>query len=419
MFHKEVLKNGLRIISEEIPHVDSISIGLWVNVGSCHESSQENGISHFIEHMMFKGTDQRSAREIAATMDRVGGTLGAFTSRECTCYYIKVVSKYFSLAMDLLSDMFFNSLFEKKEIGREKHVVIEEIKMYEDTPDELIHDLFVQTIWAGHSLGQPITGTREVVNVLTKEMISEFKNKMYQPEKIVISVAGNINHQRVFDETRELFEKLKGLPNSLKEEPPKVSSCLYSQKKDYEQMHLCLGTIGLPYTHEDRYALYLLNSILGGGMSSRLFYEIREKKGLAYAVYSYQTSYASSGIFTTYLGISPKNYHKTVKIVLNEFSKIKNKKIKDLELNKAKENHKGSLILSMEDTFNHMARIAKQELYFNKLFTIEETIKKIDLVKIEDIQRVASSIFQEKYLSIATIGPLSEQECKVEISLSN
>lgn len=418
MFHKEVLKNGLRIICEEIPYVASVSIGLWVNVGSKQEKSKNNGISHFIEHMMFKGTLNRSAREIAATMDRVGGVLGAFTGREYTCYYAKVISKYFPLAIDLLSDMFLNSLFEKKEIAREKQVVIEEIKMYEDTPDELIHDLFVQTIWNNHSLGQPIIGTSKVINSLTREAILDFKDNMYHPEKIVISVAGNIKHQEVFEEIKKAFEDITISSDIIEEEIPQINPCIYNQKKDCEQMHLCIGTIGLPYTHDDRHTLYLLNNILGGGMSSRLFYEIRERRGLAYSVYSYQASYLPSGLFTTYLGTSPKNYHKAIKIVLDEFSKIKNKKIKTSELNKAKENIKGNIMLSMEDTSNRMSRIAKQELYFNRYFTIEETIEKIDDVQAKDILDIASYMFQEKYLTIAAIGPLSNQECKVEISLS-
>jgi predicted Zn-dependent peptidase len=419
MFYKEILKNGLRIVCEEIPHVTSVSIGLWVNVGSKDETPQYNGISHFIEHMMFKGTENRSAREIAATMDRVGGILGAFTGREYTCYYVKVIPKYFPLAIDLLSDMFFNSLFQGKEIEKEKQVVIEEIKMYEDTPDELIHDLFVQTIWNNHSLGQPIIGTSKVIKRLTRDTILNFKNSMYHPKKIVISVAGKINHEEVFSEIRKYFEELKVDSQKTIEEIPQINPCIYTQKKDCEQMHLCIGTIGLPYTHEDRYALFLLNNILGGGMSSRLFYEIREKKGLAYSVYSYQASYTSSGLFATYLGISPQNYQKAVRIVLDEFSKIKNKKIKDSELNKAKENFKGNLMLSLEDTSNRMSRIAKQELYFNKYFTLEETIENIDLVKVEDIQKIASYMFQEKYLTIAAIGPLSEKECKINISLSH
>ncbi|MDI6785833.1 MAG: pitrilysin family protein [bacterium] len=417
MFYKEVLKNGLRIVCEEISHVTSVSIGVWVNVGSKNEKPENNGISHFIEHMMFKGTPNRSAREVAATMDRVGGVLGAFTEREYTCYHAKVISKYFPLAIDLLSDMVLNSLFEKKEIAMEKQVVIEEIKMYEDTPDELIHDLFAKTIWNNHSLGQPIIGTSEVINSLNREVMVDFRDNMYHPEKIVISVAGNIKHQEVFEEIRKAFEGLEISSSVLEEKAPQINPCIYNQKKDCEQMHLCIGTIGLPYTHEDRYTLYLLNNILGGGMSSRLFYEIREKEGLAYAVYSYQASFSPSGFFTTYLGTSPKNYHKAIKIVLDEFSKVKNKKIKGSELNKAKENIKGNMMLSMENTSNRMSRIAKQELYFNKYFTIEETIERIEDVQAKDILDIASYIFQEKYLTIAAIGPLSDQECKVEISL--
>jgi len=410
MHHKEVLSNSIRVVTEEIPGVHSCSIGLWVKVGSKNESQDLNGLSHFIEHMIFKGTSKRTAHEIAETIDNVGGQIGAFTSRECTCYHIKIASKYLSLALDLLAEMFLDSTFDGSEMEKEKQVVQEEIKMYEDTPDELIHDLFAKTIYQGHPLGWPVIGDAEVIKRLNRKMVVNFFNARYTPERIVISVAGKIKRQEVLKKIKGLFKDFQASPWDLPTLPPRIQHHLFSEERDLEQVHLCLGGEGLAYTSKDRYVLSLLNGLLGGSMSSRLFEEVREKRGLAYAIYSYHSSYEDCGLFTVYVGTSPENCSQTVELILKEFAKLKKNRVKEKELRKAKECFKGGLILSLEDTGNRMSRLAKQEIYFNRFIPIEEILKEVDQVTPSEIQRLAERIFQPKKLTLTSIGPLSLRE---------
>lgn len=410
MYYKEIFPNGIRVIIEEIPKVRSVTIGVWVSVGSKDETVQENGISHFLEHMIFKGTKSKTALQIAQTMDSMGGHIDASTGREHTCYYAKVLNKHLSPTIELLADIFFNSVFNPIEIEKEKQVVTEEIKMYEDTPDDLIHDLFIQTIWDKHPLGQPIWGNLKVIKNITQDELINFWTSRYTPYEIVIAVAGHIQKDEVINQIFKFFGNHTGLNWRTTSNIPELKSCSNFQFRKLEQVHLCLGTRGLPSTHEDRYVLKLLNLILGGGMSSRLFQKIREENALSYNVHSYPLSYKNTGALVVYVGTSPKNYKKTIHIILNEFSNLKNELVSEEELINAKEKIKGALCLNSEDTAYRMSRLAEQEIYFNKFFNIEKTLELIDKVNITDLKRVAQELFKNEYLCLTTIGPLSKRD---------
>ncbi|MEW5767295.1 MAG: pitrilysin family protein [bacterium] len=412
-YHKEVLSNGLRVVTEEIPHVRSVSIGLWVEVGSKNEPVVLNGASHFIEHMLFKGTSNRTAIQIAEEMDRIGGQLNALTGREYTCFYAKVLDEDISMAVDLLSDMFFNSLFDEEEIKKERDVVLEEIKMYEDTPDELIHDLFVQNVWHKHPLGQPVIGTAQLVTQFSRSEVLNFFRQKYTPERIIITVAGNIGSGQIIDELSKIFGRAEGERGEESHvPPPQIQPGIQVHYRDLEQVHFCLGTAGLPYAHEDRFALYVLNNITGKSMSSRLFQEIREKRGLAYSIYSYHLACHESGLFVVYGGVSLEHYAEVIKITLSELSKLKEERVGEAELSKTKQQLKGNLVLSLEDTASRMSRLAKTEIYFNRFFTIDEILSQIEAVTAEDVQRVAENIFRNDSLTVTTIGPLGEEEAQ-------
>lgn len=417
MYHKDILPNGIRVVTEEIKGVRSCSVGVWVNVGSKDEDQTLNGISHFIEHMVFKGTANRTAHEIAETMDGVGGQLGAFTSREYTCYHVKVAKEHLYLALELLADMFLNSTFDEAEVKKEKRVVQEEIKMYEDTPDELIHDLFTKTIYQDHSLGRPVIGTSGAIRRLNREEVIRFFSARYTPERVVISVAGRITHQDVLKKVRELFGNHKTPSWSSTMHLPQVRARFFGEERDLEQVHLCLGGEGLAYTSEDRYVLSLLNGLLGGSMSSRLFEEVREKRGLAYAIYSYHSSFRDCGLFAVYVGTSRRTCHQTIRLILKELTRLKQDRVSEKELEKTKEHLKGGLILDLEDTGNRMGRLAKQEIYFNRYIPIDEILKETSRVTPAQIQELARRLFQPQALTLASIGPLSAKELK-EIDLT-
>ncbi|MEW6608485.1 MAG: pitrilysin family protein [bacterium] len=414
MYHKEMLPNGIRIVIEEIPDVRSVSIGVWVNVGSQDEKAEENGISHFLEHMIFKGTKSKTALQIAQTMDSMGGHIDAATGREHTCYYAKILDKHLPKTIDLLADIFFNSLFSPVEIEKEKQVIIEEIKMYEDTPDDLIHDIFIQTIWDNHPLGQPIWGNVEVIKNITQKKLINFWNSRYTPGEIVIAVAGHIQKDTVIEQLFKAFNHHSSLNwRTTLNNIPEFRACSVCQFRELEQVHLCLGTRGLPSTHKDRFVLRVLSTILGMGMSSRLFQKIREENALAYNVHAYPASYKNVGALVVYVGVNPKNYKETTKIILNEFNDLKNKLVEEEELINAKEKLKGAICLNAEDTAYRMSRLAEQEIYFNRFFSIDETLELVDEVQLMDVQRIAQDLFKSEYLCLTTIGPLSEQEGKI------
>ncbi|MCO1601726.1 MULTISPECIES: M16 family metallopeptidase [Desulfosporosinus] len=405
MYKKTLLPNGVRIITEEIDHVRSAALGIWVGAGSRDEREGFEGISHFIEHMFFKGTEHRSARALAESLEAVGGQLNAFTTKEYTCYYAKVLDEDLDLAIDVLSDMFFSSLFDEKEIEKEKNVVIEEIKMYEDSPDELIHDVFSEYVWNDHPLGKPILGTEESIRSLSREKIMQFLTEHYAPDNVVISVAGKIKHEDVVAKLSPHFGTFNRGGRRVLEETPKGLTIEHYQKKDTEQMHILLGVPGLGQDDEDIYAMHIFNNILGGGLSSRLFQEIREQRGLAYSVYSYHSTYVDTGLFAVYAGTSPKNTQEVIACILEELMEMKTKGISVEELVRTKAQIKGGLYLGLEAVSSRMSRLGKTELTYNRVLSPEEVVEKLEKVTQEDVLRVIGRLWQKDNISIMTLGP--------------
>lgn len=405
MYKKTLLPNGVRIITEEIEHVRSAAIGMWVGAGSRDEREGFEGISHFIEHMFFKGTEHRSARVLAESLEAVGGQLNAFTTKEYTCYYAKILDEDLDLAIDVLSDMFFSSLFDEKEIEKEKNVVIEEIKMYEDSPDELIHDVFSEYVWNDHPLGKPILGTEESIMALTRDKIMQFLTEHYAPDNLVISVAGKIKHEDVVAKLSPQFGTFKRGGRRVLEETPIGRTIEHYQTKETEQMHIILGVPGLGQDDENIYAMHIFNNILGGGLSSRLFQEIREQRGLAYSVYSYHSTYVDTGLFAIYAGTSPKNTQEVIACILEELMEMKQQGISHEELVRTKAQIKGSLYLGLEAVSSRMSRLGKTELTYNRVLSPEEVIEKLEKVTLEDVKRLVGRLWQKDNISIMTLGP--------------
>ncbi len=405
MYMKETLPNGVRIVTEEIPYVRSVSIGIWVGAGSRDEDETNNGIAHFIEHMMFKGTARRSPKEIAETLDAVGGQLNAFTSKEYTCYYAKVLDEYLDTAVDLLSDMFFNSLFLEEEIEKEKNVIVEEIKMYEDAPDELVHDIFASTLWRGHALGRPVIGTEQIIRRLSKKDIDDFIYKFYSPDSMVVAVAGNIKHESIVEKLSPLFGTVPKRGEKRNYTVPDHHCLVHVKKKDTEQVHLCVGTPGLAMDDQKIYVLHVLNSILGGGISSRLFQEIREERGLAYSVFTYHNSYRDAGLFSIYAGLSKNNLNQVVSLISKEMKDIRINGITKEELLRAKEQLKGSLFLGLENVSNRMSRLGKSELCLNRVVTVEEAVERIKKVSLDDVKELGEKLFKRENIVVTSIGP--------------
>ena len=417
MYKKETLPNGVRIVTEEMPFVRSVSMGIWVGAGSRDEDNNNNGIAHFIEHMIFKGTEKRTAKNIAETLDAVGGQLNAFTSKEYTCYYAKVLDEHLDIAIDLLSDMFFNSLFKNEDIEKEKNVIIEEIKMYEDAPDELVHDIFASTMWSGHALGRPVIGTEEIIKRMGRKDITDFRNMFYSPDSVVIAVAGNINHQEVVDKLSPLFAKIQSSSKVRKYNIPLSHSNIHFKKKDTEQVHLCIGTPGLSMEHENIYVLHILNSVLGGGISSRLFQEIREERGLAYSVYTYHSSYRDAGLFSIYAGLSQHNLEQVISLIGKEMKDVRTNGITQEELVRAKEQLKGSMFLGLENVSNRMSRIGKSELCLNRVVTVDEAVEKINSVSLDSVKELAGQFFKNENIVVSSIGPeMDEKQLNVNIN---
>lgn len=407
-YRKTVLTNGVRVITEEIPYLQSVSIGLWVTTGSRDEEPHENGISHFIEHLLFKGTERRTAQDIARAIDSVGGTLNAFTGREYTCYYAKVLDKNLPLAMDLLSDIFLHSLMDEKEIEKERMVILQEIKMVEDTPDDYVHDLFNRTCWGNHPLGFPICGTAERVQSFSRRQILDFFQTHYQPDRIILCAAGNLQHERVVDLAESTFGKIAKAGQTRRREKPLSLSTTHFLKRDLEQVHFCLGTHGLHYNHSLRFASYVLNTILGGGMSSRLFQEIRENRGLAYSVYSYLPTYIDTGLVVVYAGTDQHSFQEVYQLILEEFHRLKSEPFRNGELEIAKEQLKGNLLLSLESSDNLMTRLAKNEIYFESYQTVESILRGIDEVDESMVKGLADQFFNEQYFCLTVLGPMEE-----------
>ena len=409
MVQKTTLENGIQVITEEIPHVHSVSVGIWVKSGSRDERSGENGISHFIEHMLFKGTKRRSAEQIAKEIDAVGGVLNAFTTKEFSSFYAKVLANHLPVALDLLFDLFLNSLFSREEIDKERQVIIQEISMVEDTPDEYIHDLFSQSFWPRHPLGFPILGRVETISLMGQKGLMEFYRQRYLGARPIIVAAGNLKHENLLRPVRETLGKIKPLAEKRQGRPPHPHPCLLVKHKKLEQAHLLLGTPGLSVAHPGRYAFFLLNTILGGGMSSRLFQEIREKRGLAYSVYSFLSSFIDNGMLGVYVGVGESTLAQALQLILREMRKFAAGSLKPKELRAAKEQLKGNLLLSLESTDSRMTRLAKNELYFNRFVGTEEIIEGIERVSVEEVCTLARELFRPDYLSLTVLGPVTEK----------
>jgi len=400
-----LLENGTYILTEDIPYVRSVAVGVWINVGSRHENENIMGISHFIEHMMFKGTEKRTAKQIAEALDAVGGQLNAFTTKEYTCYYAKVMDEHFDLALDILSDMLFNSKFATEEIDKERNVIIEEIKMYEDTPDELVHDVFAKTIWQGHPLGCPIIGSAEVIDGIGRDAIINYFCENYVPGNIVVAVAGNIDHDLVSAKINTSFGSRKGKSVPKQLDLPAPQKKITCREKDTGQVHLCTGAPGLPLDHDQLYVYQIINTVLGGGLSSRLFQEIREQRGLVYSVYSYHSSYHDTGLFCIYAGLSKENVGSALDLIFNEIKDIQQNGVSSSELRRAKDQLKGNLLLSLENVTTRMSRLGKSQLYLGHVVPPEEVVRKMEKVALEDIIDLARERLQLKNFALATVGP--------------
>ncbi|HOQ00664.1 MAG TPA: pitrilysin family protein [Acetivibrio clariflavus] len=414
MINRITLENGVRIICEKIPHVRSVSVGIWVGAGSRNEKKEINGISHFIEHMLFKGTKKRSAKEIAESIDSIGGQINAFTGKECTCYYTKTLDTHIDIAIDVLTDMFFNSVFSEKDIDIERKVVLEEISMYEDSPEDLVHDYLSETVWENDAIGMPILGTYESLHNIERDTIVNYISEHYLPENTVIAVAGNFDDNVLIDIVKKNFGSWYSDRKPVKQFEKanfKVSNRI--KQKDIEQVHICLGFEGIEHGNDDLYSLLAINNVFGGGMSSRLFQKIREERGLVYSIYSYPSSYCNAGLFTIYAGMNPEHRDTFLKLVMEEIKILIKHGISEEELAKSKEQLKGSYILGLESTSSRMNSLGKSELMLGKVYTPEEVLKKIDEVNNEIVREIIEKVFQMEKMSIAVVGNINE---KIDLS---
>ncbi len=409
--NKTTLANGIRILTKKMPYVRSVSMGVWVDVGSRDESLNESGLSHFIEHMIFKGTKKRTAFQIAKEFDAIGGLTNAFTTMENTCYHAKVLDTHLETMVEILSDIFLNSVFDAKEVAKERPVILQEIGMVEDSPDEYVHVLLGNNFWGNNPLGRLILGTRKNIINFDAETIKGFFHRFYQPERIIISLAGNISHDRLIDLIGPVFEKIKPGKNVFPERiTPQRRSLVKLHPRDLEQVHVCLGTKGIAITDPRRYAFSLLNTILGGNMSSRLFQEIRERKGLAYSVYSFTSSHIDTGMFGVYAGVDPKKAPETIELILEEMRKIKETRVSSTELHNAKEFTKGSLMLASESNDTQMVRLAQSEIHFGHYTPLQEVVDNIESVTKDEIIDLAKSLFQTKELALTILGPVTDKK---------
>ena len=405
---REILPNGLTVITEEMQHVRSISVGIWVKTGSRDEEAPSNGISHFIEHMLFKGTKHRTAEEIAREVDSLGGNMDAFTAKECICFSAKVLDEHLPNAMEVLSDLVLNPLFEAKDINRERGVILEEIKMDEDNPDYLVHEIFTQSFWKDHPLGKPILGTKETVKKFEQSVVSDFYGQRFYPGNMIISAAGNLKHKKFLDMIAKHFQDMKPGKNGHVSTAPKiVPRITMRNKKSLEQVQLCIGVPAYPIAHEKRFVCYVLNTLLGGGMSSRLFQNIREKQGLAYSIYSDLNPYRDTGCLSVYAGTSKESVVKMVESVVAEFRKLKTELVPADELKRGKDQLKGSLVLSLESSMSCMSNLARQEMYFDRFYSIDDLIARIEKVTAEEILQQAQEFFQSEAIAVTVLGNLN------------
>jgi predicted Zn-dependent peptidase len=414
MFAKTVLDNGIRIVSHEMPEHRSVSLGIWVESGSRHETDPQNGISHFIEHLLFKGTERRSAAQIAEEMDAVGGVINAFTSKEHTCYYAKVLDENLPLAIDLLTDIFLHSSFNAEEIERERSVILQEISQSEDTPDDYVHDLFSLDFFKTHPIARPICGREETVTSFQREDFLKFFKLRYRPRRVIVSAAGNFSHDAL---VKDIGARLNAVTDGVEGEQtlslegetvPEMGSGVFPHVKSLEQAHLCLGVAGIPQADPKRYAAYVLNTLLGGGMSSRLFQEIREKRGKAYSVYSFSTSYKDVGYLGVYAGTSVESTEEVVEAILKELQKLASGEMTDEELRRTQGQLVGSMMLGLESTDSWMSHIARNEIYFGKTVTTDEICQRIRAVSRDEVVELAGALFRSNGMTLTLLGDFKQ-----------
>jgi predicted Zn-dependent peptidase len=405
MVISETLPSGLRLVTESMPHVRSVTVGVWLVRGSRHESDAESGIAHFVEHMLFKGTTSRSAQVIAQQIDSIGGQLDAFTAKEFASYYLKVLDEHVPMAIDLLSDMLQRPAFAPDDITREQAVILEEIKMVEDAPDDLVHEVFAQQFWSAHPLGRPILGSPETVSSFAAPGLRDYFARTYTAPHLFVAAAGNLDHARLRELVEAAFADVPRGTAAPAGPPPAITPGIVSRTKDIEQSHVCLGTRAYPQAHADRHGAYVLNTILGGSMSSRLFQHIREDRGLAYAVFSGLAAYSDAGMATVYAGCAADKVREVVDLTLVELRGLRETTVPDDEVQRAKDHLKGSLMLSLENTASRMSHLARQEIYFGRHVSLDETLAEIDAVTPDDVRRVALDLFEPGELVATVVGP--------------
>ena len=405
---RQVLPNGLTILTEEMRHIRSVSLGIWIKTGSRHETPEANGISHFVEHMLFKGTQTRPAEQIAREVDSIGGNMDAFTAKECICFDVKVLDEHLPVAWDILSDLVLHPTFDQKELARERGVILEEIKMDEDNPDYLVHEIFTQNFWKDHPLGKPILGTKETVRRFEQPMLFDYYGRYFIPNNMILAVAGNMDHDRVVELVAQRFLALPSGPNGFYQAAPKTQSrIIMRNKKALEQVQLCIGVPSLSIGHEKRFASYILNTVLGGGMSSRLFQSVRERQGLAYAIYSELNPFRDTGCLSIYAGTSREAATKVVQSVVAEFRKLKQEAITPDELRRSKDQLKGNLMLSLESSTARMSNLARQEMYFDRFYSMDEIIDRVEGVTAEAVMQLAQTCFTTENIAVTVLGNLN------------
>jgi len=408
MINKYTLDNGMRIVAEKIDYVKSASIGIWVKVGSNNEDDDTNGLSHFIEHMLFKGTENRKANKIAEDIDNIGGQINAFTSKECTCFYVKVLDENINDAVDILSDMFFNSLFQQEEIEKEISVVIEEIKMYEDSPEDVVHDKITEIIFDNTPMAYSILGTEKNLRTFNTKKVIDYMKKNYSPYNTVIAIAGNFDEEDFVDLIKNKFEHWQNENTPLSDVDGLYERKIVGVNKDLEQLHLCIGNKTIGRHDPNYYPLLVLNNIFGGTMSSRVFQEVREKRGLVYSIYSFVSNYTNSGIFSIYAGMSYDQIEEALRTIFNEMTSMKNGNITMEEFKRAKQQIKGNYILGLESTSSRMSSIGRRELIYDEVVYPEDIINSINDVKFEDVLKMTSDLFDINKLSITYTGNLNK-----------
>jgi predicted Zn-dependent peptidase len=404
---RSTLPNGVRVITERMTRVRSVTVGVWIGSGSREEQPHETGLSHFIEHMVFKGTKNRTAEDIARSVDSIGGGLDAFTSKELVSYQVKILDEHMPLAFDVVADLVRNPLFDKNDIEKEKGVILEELKMEVDNPEYLIHEIFSSNYWKGHGLGRSILGTKQTIRSFNRDSVEKYYQHFYAPSNILITAAGSLKHRQLMQLVEDRFSDLKRRKVRPPQPPPKPQAALiFKNKNSLEQVHVYIGVPSIAVPHESRFACYILNTILGGGMSSRLFQNIREKQGLAYTVYSELAMYRDAGCMLIYAGTSLKTARKVIESIVHELKQMTDHLVSPEELRRAKDHLKGSYVLGLESTSSRMANLARQELYFKRFFSLDEVLERIEVVTAEEVQALAQEFFDPKSMAVAMLGRL-------------